>query len=126
MTYGPERLLAELRELGYQADAVCATNGTPFVVLRQFVVPCGKFVGRVIDLGLQATADFPRTVASAIHVFAAPQLYDFGDTVPGVRNITASVLGPEWRYWSHNFGWRGERSARRLMSQINTVLENAK
>lgn len=125
MTYGPDRFLEELRALGHQVELVTATGGIPFAIIRGFTVPCGKFAGRLIDVGIQATADFPRTVASAIHVRAAPQLYDYGDTRPGVRNITTSVLGPEWRYWSHNFGWQGDKTARRLMSQVNTVFANA-
>lgn len=125
MTYGPSRLVTDLHELGYVAEAVQAPDGTAFVVIPTFEVPCGRFVGRVIDLGLQATADFPLSVASAIHVRANPQLFEYGDTVPNVRNITASALGADWRYWSHNFGWQGEKSARRLMSQINRIFENA-
>lgn len=123
--YGPERLIADLRALGYEVEPVTAPDGTPFAMIPGFTVPCGRFVGRTIDLALQATPDFPRSVASAIHVRAEPQLFDYGDTQPGVRNITKSALGPEWRYWSHNFGWQGEKSARRLMSQINTVFANA-
>lgn len=125
MTYGPERLIAELQALGHEVELVAANGGTQFAVIPGFAVPCGRFDGRTINLGIQATPDFPRTVASAIHVRATPQLFDYGDTRPGVRNITKSALGPDWRYWSHNFGWRGEKSARRLMSQINTVFANA-
>lgn len=122
---GQPRLLADLRDLGYQVQEVHAPNGQQFAVIAGFVVPGGNFVDRVVDLGLQGTADFPQTVASAIHVRADPQLYDYRDTVPGVRNITNSALGPEWRYWSHNFGWKGERSARRLMSQVNGIFLRA-
>jgi hypothetical protein len=123
--YGAARLLEDLTALGHEAVAVTAPDGTPFVVIRAFVVPCGSFVDRKIDLGLQATPDFPRTVASAIHVRAQPQLFDQSDSVPNVRNITGSALGPEWRYWSYNFGWQDERSARRLMSQVNRIFANA-
>ena len=123
--YGIERLLADLRDLGYEVQEVTAPNGQKFVVVASFPVPAGRFAERVIELGLQGTPDFPRTVASAIHVRADPQLYDYRDTVPNVRNITQSVLGPDWRYWSHNFGWQGERSARRLMSQVNGIFLNA-
>jgi hypothetical protein len=40
-------------------------------------------------------------------------------------NIIASPLGPEWRYWSHNFNWGGERerSAARLLFQVNAIFE---
>jgi len=123
--YGAARLLEDLVELGHDAIAVAASDGTPFVVIKNFEVPCGRFADRRVDLGLQATPDFPRTVASAIHIRANPQLFDSGDSVPNVRNITASALGPEWRYWSHNFGWQDERSARRLLSQVNRIFANA-
>ncbi len=123
--YGLPRLLEELRALGYEVGELTATTGEKFAVVSPFVVPGGRFTGRTIDLGLQGTADFPRTVASAIHVRAIPPLYDTADSVPNVRNIQPSVLGPDWRYWSHNFGWQAERSARRLVSQINGIFLNA-
>lgn len=123
--YGPARLISDLRDLGYEVQEATGANGEKFAVVSPFTVPGGRFAGRVIDLGIQAAPDFPQTAASAIHVRATPQLYDYSDTAPNVRNITQSVLGPEWRYWSHNFGWQGERSARRLMSQINGIFFNA-
>jgi hypothetical protein len=58
-------------------------------------------------------------------VRAEPQLYELTDSIPNVRNIQPSALGGEWRYWSKNFGWTDERSARRLMSQVNTVFHDA-
>lgn len=122
--YGLARLAAELRELGYEVEEVTG-GGAQFAVFRGFTVPCGRFHGRVIDLGIQAPPDYPRSVASAIHVRAKPPLFDYGDTQPGVRNITTSALGGEWRYWSYNFGWRGDRTARRLMSLIHGVFANA-
>lgn len=123
--YGPARLVADLRDLGYAVSEMTASNGQAFVIIAEFTVPAGRFADRTIDVGLQATPDFPRTVASAIHVRAAPQLYDCGDTVPNVRNIQPSPLGAEWRYWSHNFGWQRERSARHLMSQVNGIFFHA-
>lgn len=126
MTYGLDRFLAELRALGHDPRLLVAPDGTRFALISPFTVMCGRFSGRVIDLALQATPDFPVSVAAAIHVRAVPQLYKCGDNVPNVRNITNSVLGPEWCYWSHNFGWAGtERSARRLMSQINGIFDRA-
>ena len=119
--YGPTRLLDDLRALGFEPQDVSLPSGERFAVIPQFTVVGGRFAGRVIDLGLQATADFPKTVSSAIHVRATPHLYETSDSVQNVRNIQPSALGPEWRYWSHNFGWQGERSARRLLSQINGI-----
>ena len=43
----------------------------------------------------------------------------------GVRNVIPSPLGPDWRYWSHNFGWTGERSTRELMAQVNRIFHDA-
>jgi hypothetical protein len=123
--FGPDRLVADLLAIGFSATRVAASDGTPFVVIRDFLVPCGRFVERRIDLGLQATPDFPLTVASAIHVRSAPHLLDVADTVPGTRNITNSALGPEWRYWSHNLGWADPKTARRLISKINKVFHDA-
>jgi len=125
MTYGFSRLVSDLRDLGCNVLEVAAANGQQFAVISRYDVPVGRFTGRVVDLGIQGTADFPLTVASAVHVRADPQLYDYGDTKANVRNIIVSPLGPEWRYWSHNFQWHGERSARRLMSQINGIFFNA-
>ena len=123
--YGALRFIEELRALGFDVREVTASGGEKFAVVEQFTIPVGRFAGRVIELGLQATPDFPRTVASAIHVSANPKLYATGDSVPNVRNIQPSVLGDEWQYWSHNFGWQGERSARHLLSQINGIFLNA-
>lgn len=125
VSYGAARLLDEVLRLGYRAELVTSSKNRPFVVLRAYVVELGRFAGRTIDLGLQATADFPRTMSSAIHVRAAPQLFEKCDTAPGVRNIIDSELGPEWRYWSHNFGWSREKSARRLISQVNRIFNDA-
>jgi len=122
--YGPERLVSDLEELGFTAQLVAAGDNR-FAVVPQYEVEIGRFVGRVIDLGILATPDYPRTVASAIHIRANPQLLEKSDTVPNVRNITDSQLGAEWRYWSHNFQWTEERSTRRLISQINGIFKDA-
>jgi hypothetical protein len=123
--YGPHRLLSDLTVLGYSSSLVQPPTGEYFVVLNDYVVELGRFAGHVIQLGLQATPDFPRTVSAAIHVKSSPHLLDLSDTVPSVRNIQPSALGPEWRYWSRNFGWSEEKSARRLMSQIAKIFHDA-
>ncbi len=124
MSYGAERFYGELRDLGYEVQEV-SVDDVKFAVLRAYVIPVGRFSDRTIDLGLQATPDFPRTAPSAIHVKAEPQLYEAGDNVANVRNISVSALGTDFRYWSHNFGWTTERNARHLMSQIQGVFLRA-
>ncbi len=122
--FGAERLAGELRDLGYEAKIVKGSDDQDYVVIDEYEIQAGLFGGRIIELGLFAMQEYPRNVGSAIHIKAEPQLYET-QNVPNVRNITASNLGPEWRYWSHNFNWTEERNARRLMSQINTIFENA-
>ena len=123
--YGPSRLLAELKAMQHDATLVRAKD-LDFAILQEYEVKLGRFAGRVIDLGLPATPDFPRSVGASIHVRADPQLLDYGN-VPNVRNIIESPLGPEWRYWSHNFNWAGERerSAARLLAHVNAIFERA-
>jgi hypothetical protein len=123
--YGSERLREELMALGYSVEIL---NGgeAAFAVICEYEVPVGQFIGRIIDLGIPATPDFPRTVGASIHVKADPQLFDYSDTLPGRRNIIQSPLGSDWRYWSHSFGWQGaEKSARVLMNQIKGIFVNA-
>lgn len=123
--FGPDRFVDELTELGYKPELIVASDSNKYAILPSYEVLLGKFIGKKIDLGMLATNDFPMSVTSAIHVRANPQLFDNKDTVKNVRNITDSVLGPEWRYWSINFNWQKGYSTRRLMSKINTVFQNA-
>jgi hypothetical protein len=123
--YGAARLLTEIVALGYEAELAKAPNDQVFAVVAQYTIELGKYAGRRIGLGLQTTPDFPKTVASAIHVRAKPQIYELTDSVPNVRNIQPSALGEDWRYWSNNFNWSEERSARRLMSQVNRIFNDA-
>lgn len=125
MLYGAERLLSDLQLLGYDAELITDSNGNKYTVIHGYEIQLGQFAGRVIELGIMATPDYPRSVTSAIHIKANPQLYEKTDTLPNVRNITDSSLGTEWRYWSKNFNWNGERTTRRLISQINTIFKDA-
>lgn len=125
MAFGVARLLADLQELGHQgAEYVKAGDGTEFAVLRGYTVALGRFQGQLIDLALPAPPNYPQGVGSAIHVQATPQLLPDGN-IPNKRNVTASCLGPAWRYWSHSFGWTGERSTRQLLAQVNRIFHDA-
>jgi len=122
--YGPERLIQDLQMLGYEAKLVAVNDNSKFAIILNYEIQLGQFAGRIIELGIPAPANFPISAGSSIHVKASPQLYE-KQSIPNVRNVTDSVLGSEWLYWSKNFGWVGERTARRLMSQINEVFKNA-
>jgi hypothetical protein len=123
--HGAELFLSEIKDRGYDASLVKGADNSDYVVIKDYEINSGRFAGRIIDLGIFPTPEYPRNVGSAIHVKADPQLYEKSDTLANVRNITDSHLGPEWRYWSNNFNWKTEGSARRLLSQINTIFDNA-
>ena len=125
--HGPDRFLNELRNLGYPTERVTANDGSIFAVLPKFEISVGKFAGKIIDLALQTTPDYPNSVHSSIHVKAEPQLYEPKDNIQNIRNVQPSALGAEWRYWSKNFNWNieSEKTARRLMAKITTIFEHA-
>jgi hypothetical protein len=125
--YGDVRLIRELTTLGYSVERVVGQDGGTYVVFQEYEIPVGKFAGRVIGLGLLASADFPNSVHSAIHIKADPQLYETSENIPNIRNVQLSGLGPKWRYWSKNFNWNNEneKTARRLMTKITTIFEHA-
>lgn len=122
--YGEQRFIFELEQLGYTPELQSGTDNHKYVVLRNFEIAHGQFKGRVVDLAFMANSDFPRTVASSIHIKSSPHLYEI-QNIPNVRNVTNSSLGNEWRYWSNNFQWESEKNARRLMAQVNTIFERA-
>lgn len=124
MSRGVERLVADLNELGFEAQGAKDPNGAAFAVVSGYTVELGRFAGRVIDLGIPAPENYPEAFGSSIHVRTTPQLLEKNDSLPNVRNIVDSSLGPEWRYWSHNFGAGGDRTTRRLLSQVNLIFHH--
>lgn len=125
MIYGSEYFINEFNELGYQPIIVIGSDNRTYAVFKDFEIEIGKFSGKVIDLGLMILPDYPRMVHSSIHVKATPPLFEKTDTLPGVRNIIDSGLGPEWRYWSFAFKAVPDDTAKHLMSQINGVFKRA-
>jgi hypothetical protein len=121
--FGLEKLLHDLRDMNYVVDGVVA-GGQAFAIIKDYEVAAGRFMGQVIDLGIPAPENYPLAVGASIQVKASPQLFDYNDTVQGVRNIIQSPLGSDWRYWSLNFG-QGNHTTRRLLSQINGVFDRA-
>jgi hypothetical protein len=125
--FGAARMIEEFTKLGYSVKTVTGTDGNAYLVFPTFEIVAGKFAGQVIGLGIQVAADFPNSVHSAIHIKAEPQLYEPAQNIQNVRNVQASGIGQEWRYWSKNFNWNteSEKTARRLMTKITTAFEHA-
>jgi len=126
MIFGIERLITDLRELGFtEAEQIADPQGTPFAVLKNFEVGAGRFCGKIVELAIPAPPEYGRVVGSAIHLRSNPHLLDKPDTMPNVRNITDSSLGDTWRYWSHQFIYYPEDTTKLLMAQINGVFRHA-
>lgn len=123
--FGPNRLQSDLKELGYDVELTQDKNNQFYAVIRDYVVPLGKYAGRKIQLAIPAMPNFPQAVGTSIHIYAEPQLLEKTDSVPNVRNIIDSALGDKWRYWSRNLNWdKQKKTTRRLMAIIAGVFKN--
>lgn len=123
MNFGINRLLADLNLLGYNPEAIKDSSGLAYALIPSFVIPAGRFEGRVIDLAIPALEDFGRLVGSSMHIRSEPVLMDY-QNVPNIRNVIASNLGPDWRYWSFAFKFSPGDPTQYLLTQIITILKN--
>lgn len=121
--YGIDRFLQDLFDFKYDPEKLVAANNTNYAVIRNFEVPIGRFQGRIIDLGLPVPNDYPRLVGSSIHIKSDPQLLEYTDTIPNVRNIIVSPLGAEWRYWSYRLEAFPENTIQNLIYQIHGIFQ---
>jgi len=119
MTLGIEKLLADLRDLGYSNVERADAGGASFAVVSDFQIIGGSFDGRVIGLAIPAAADYPRGAPCAIHIKASPVL--FAATVPNKVNIQPSPLGADWQYWSFRFILAHLYPTTDLMAKINDI-----
>lgn len=126
MIFGIDRLIADLRALGYpDVETIQDPGGNSYALLKSFEVSVGRFSGKIVDMAIPGPNDYGRVVGSAVHFRSIPHLLDKQDSVPQVKNITDSQLGSEWRYWSHRFEFYDEDPTKHLMLQINGVLRHA-
>jgi hypothetical protein len=122
MLFGVNRLMEDLRSLGYlDVQHIQDPNGMFYALLPDFEIRVGRFVGQPVHLAIPAPPDYGRVVGSAIHLKSEPHLLEKSDSIPGVRNITDSALGLPWRYWSHRFQFYAEQTTKHLLLQINGV-----
>jgi hypothetical protein len=121
--YGIDRFIQDMFDLEYTPEKVVAADNFNYAVIRNFEVPVGRFQGRIIDLGIPVPNDYPRLIGSSIHIRSIPQLLEYTDTIPNVRNIIGSQLGQEWRYWSFRLEAYPENTAQNLISQIHGIFQ---
>jgi hypothetical protein len=124
MLIGIERIVQDLLALNY--DGVERRTGSDqitYAVIPEFKIPAGSFDGRIIGLGIPVPADYPRSSGRSIHIKADPVLFPLG-SVPGVRNVIASILGAEWQYWSFEFILSPANPTTDLMCKINAIFRS--
>ena len=117
MKIGIERLVQDLKDLGFDTVSSDQAAGINYAVIPNFEIPAGSFSGRVIGLAIPAPADYPRLPGACIHV--NEHLLPFGNTTE--RNITVSGRGAQWQYWSYSFRAKPDNPTGELMSQINEI-----
>ncbi len=121
--YGIDRFLQDLSEIGYSFEKLVGADNVNYAIIQNFEVPVGRFQGRIIDLGIPIPNDYPRLVGSSIQIKATPQLLEYTDTIPNVRNVIVSQLGLEWRYWSFRLEAFPENTTQNLILQINGIFQ---
>jgi hypothetical protein len=111
---GPSKLADEFQKSGFSVEI----RGD-FVVIKNYVVPIGRFANQTIELAFQTPADYEVTPPGGFHT--SPHLGTVGHNA--VHN---SPLGSTFAYWSRPIqGWPKQRNSKRLLSNVNAVLGGA-
>lgn len=121
--YGVDKFLLDLSELKLNFYKLTGTDHQNYAVIQDFEIPIGRFQGRIIDLGVPIPDAYPRLVGNSIHIKASPQLLEYTDTIPNVRNIIVSALGQEWRYWSFRLEVVPENTTQHIIYQIHGIFQ---
>lgn len=91
-------------------------NGKLFFKVPSYVVPQGKYSGKVIGVSFAIPTDFPSTAPYGIHVRTD---HGFQESID--RSDNQSDLGSDWRFWSRQVsGWNpGNRNSQYFFDQVN-------
>ena len=90
---------AYLGGLGYAVTTMQGADGTPYVVVRDVVLPKGALRGRQCDIAIQRNAMVPYVPPAAVHT--RPHLVPMNGAEP--LKTMASGIGPDWQYWSRRY-----------------------
>jgi hypothetical protein len=107
---------AFVRGLGFTVGAAHDTNGHPYIVVRQVIIPAGLLAGRICDVALARCQSVPYIVPPAIHTRPALVPMDMS----GPLRTQASPLGPDWQYWSRRFD--RPPTPQRVWTHVLTIL----
>ena len=106
------QLVDHVKGLGFRVEILGTPSSPGFIVIRDYVIPHGRLMGRKHDVAIQWQTSVPYVPPAAVHVrpHAVPK---------GQRNSQASPLGAEWQYLSRVL--RGAVSPSAWIVHINTV-----
>jgi len=120
---GPNRLVAELEELGHKP---VSTDGA--FIHFEFEVPLGPLTDSTIEVGFNVPSDYPVTPPTGIVV--SPHLLPIcsGGTHPygGIHQAeSGGVNNPAWQYWSRPVhDWhRSTQDASALMGHVRSLFK---
>ena len=123
---GIDNFIKQLEELGYNPKE----RGNSCLSFS-FEILCGKFQGRIIDLGLFVPNNFPEIPPSGPHV--NPHLLPLnpsGGSHPlnGVHSSAGrhgDAFDAAWQYWSRPFnGWGNtDKTVRTYLRHINHLMD---
>jgi hypothetical protein len=122
---GVDAFIEGLIELGY---APALRPNTTDHVYFDYVVPAGKYLGRIVKLGFVVPVDFPFSIPSGPHV--SPSIHPLkpeSGTHPlhGVHANRFTTDDGDWQYWSRPFSdWKErKKTVATYMSHIRHLWE---
>lgn len=125
---GVRRLHSEFAAIGVACEGPLTSGGMEWLIVRDFPVVGGRFVGATLHVAVAVPADFPQTPPGGL--FISPKLVPDpemkGMNIEHRSNETGGLPG-EWQYWSRPIPpgtWSPSNPARRLITHWNAVLTN--
>lgn len=115
MIMGKADFINQLKVLGYSTQEL--SHG---MISVKYIIPIGKNSGKTVELALQVPNDFPMNCPPGPH-FRSTCILDW---VEPNKNIHASPLGSEWKYWSRPFpDWnRTQKTVKSYFAHIKNLL----
>lgn len=108
-----------LKALGFEVDELGGAR-----IAFAFEVPCGRFSGSPVKIGLEVHDDWPLNPPAGPHL--TPHLRPVQPSgVHPTGAIHESPFGPAWQYWSRPYhGWKpGANPVRQYLAHLNNLFE---
>ncbi|MGI0074157.1 MAG: E2/UBC family protein [Nitrosotalea sp.] len=96
------------------------SDGKIIFKITGYVIPSGKYEGKIVNIGFPIPQDYPTTAPYGIHVKSD---HGFTENIP--KSDNPSTLGGDWRFWSRQINnWNpGRRNSQYYIDHVNRWLE---